>query len=558
MERGAAMRLVHGLRFDNLRGDISGGLTAGVVAFPLALAFGVASGAGPMAGLYGAIFVGFFAALFGGTPSQVSGPTGPMTVVMAVVVTRFADDPALAFTVVVIAGLLQILFGALRLGGYVTLVPMTIVSGFMSGIGCIIIILQIAPILGQPIPGGGTVGVLKALPEIVRGVRWDAALVGALALAVVLFTPKRIGRVAPPPLIAVVFGTLLVHFGLPSVPVLGDIPTGFPDPQTPRLSWNALPDMVSSALVLALVGSVDSLLVSLIADNITRTHHDSNRELIGQGIGNALAGLFGGLPGTGATMRTVVNLRSGGRTPISGMLHALFLLAVVLGLGPLAGRIPHAVLAGVLIKVGVDIIDWNFLKRVPTAPRPTVALMGTTLLLTVFVDLIVAVATGTIAASLLFVKRMSELQLESIRAHDGVAGEIPLSEAEQAVLSRHPRDILLYHMSGPMSFGAAQGMARRVTAQGGCKVLVIDLTDVPFVDASASLAIEDIVHRARDQGVHALLAGVHPNVEKILTRIGVMKTIPAEARAGSRIEALRRAAALCGDGAAKASARSQA
>lgn len=549
------MQFVHGLHFNNLKGDIYGGITSGVVALPLALAFGVASGAGPMAGIYGAIFVGFFAALFGGTPAQVSGPTGPMTVVMALVITRYAADPAIAFTVVIMGGLLQIGFGALRLGSYITLVPMTIVSGFMSGIGCIIILLQIGPILGQPIPEGGTIGVLLALPNLVSGIHWDAALIGALALAIVLFTPKRVTLILPSPLIALVAGTLLVWLALPGVPVLGDIPIGFPEPQLPKFTWEFLPEMVSSAMVLALLASIDSLLTSLIADNITRTHHDPNRELIGQGIGNTLAGLFGAVPGAGATMRTVMNVRTGGSTPLSGMLHAVFLLAVVLGLGPLAGRIPHAVLAGILIMVGVDIIDWNFLRRVTTAPRPTVVLMGMTLLLTVFVDLIVAVAAGTIAASLLFVKRMADLQLQSIRAHDGVAGEIPLTAEEQAVLSRHPREILLYHMSGPMSFGAAQGMTRRLVAHGTCKVLVVDITDVPFVDASASLAIEDIVNRTRAQGVHILLAGLHPNVEKILARIGVLKTIPADCRAGNRLGALQKAAALCETAMATAPAR---
>jgi len=546
------MRLVHGLHFGNLKGDLFGGLTAGIVALPLALAFGVASGAGPVAGLYGAIVVGFFAALFGGTPTQVSGPTGPMTVVMAVVIATYADEPAIAFTVVVLGGLVQILFGVFRLGSYITLVPMTIVSGFMSGIGCIIILLQIGPVLGHPIPEGGTVGAMLALPEILRAVHWDAALVGALTLAIVLFMPTRLTMILPAPLVALVAGTLLVWFLLPGVPVLGDIPIGLPEIRLPTLRWEILPDVASAAMVLALLGSIDSLLTSLIADNVTRTHHDSNRELIGQGIGNTLAGLFGAIPGAGATMRTVINIRTGGATPISGMAHALLLLAIVLGLGPLAGRIPHAVLAGILIKVGIDIIDWNFLRRVRTAPRPTVVLMGMTLLLTVFVDLIVAVAAGTIAASLLFVKRMSDLQLESIRAHDGVKGEIPLSDAEKALLSRFPRDILLYHMSGPMSFGAGQGMTRRVVADGTCKVLVVDLTDVPFVDATASLAIEDIVQRTRAQGVQVLLAGIHANVERILERIGVLKTIPAECRPGNRLAALTQAVAWCEEAAAKA------
>lgn len=363
------MKLFHGLHFGNLRGDIYGGLTAAVVALPLALAFGVASGAGPVAGLYGAIFVGFFAALFGGTPAQVSGPTGPMTVVMAGVITQYGHEPALAFTVVMLAGVFQILFGIFKLGRYVNLVPFPVISGFMSGIGCIIIILQLAPLLGHATPGGGPVAVLASLPGLVRTPHADAAIVGLITLAIVCFTPNRINRILPSPLTALVVGTVLVLVLLPGVPVLGPIPTGLPDPHLPTLTPEAVPGVVKSALVLALLGSIDSLLTSLIADNVTQTYHDSDRELIGQGIGNAIAGAFGAIPGAGATMRTVINVRTGGRTPLSGALHATVLLAIVLGLGRLAQHIPHAVLAGILIKVGIDIIDWPYLKRIREAPR---------------------------------------------------------------------------------------------------------------------------------------------------------------------------------------------
>jgi SulP family sulfate permease len=301
---------------------------------PLALAFGVASGAGPMAGLYGAIFVGFFAALFRGPPSQISGPTGPRTLVMALVVTQYAHEPALAFTVVMIGGCFKILFGTLRFGGYIALMPFPVVSGFMSGIGCIIIILQIAPLLGQAIPGGGTIGAVQALPSILSNIHWDAALVGGATLVIVILTPGKITRIMPAALIASVIGTVAVTLAFPGFPVLGAIPTGLPGPQLPTLSWESLPDMVSSALILALLGSVDSLLTSLVADSITQTHHKSDRE---QGIGNVVAGLFGAIPGAGATMRPMVNVRAGGATPISSVLHAIVLLAVVLGLGALCG-----------------------------------------------------------------------------------------------------------------------------------------------------------------------------------------------------------------------------
>ena len=288
------------------------------MALPLALAFGVASGAGPVAGLYGAIFVGFFAALFGGTPAQVSGPTGPMTVVMAGVITQYGHEPAMAFTVVMLAGVFQILFGVFKLGRYISLVPFPVISGFMSGIGCIIIILQIAPLIGHETAGGGPLLALAGLPDRLVAPGRDATIVGLLALAIVYLTPKRIDQIMPAPLVALVAGTLLVLFLFPGAPVLGEIPTGSPDPQLPKFALEAVPGIVQSALVLALLGSIDSLLTSLIADNVTQSHHDSDRELIGQGIGNTIAGAFGAIPGAGATMRTVINVRTGGRTPISG------------------------------------------------------------------------------------------------------------------------------------------------------------------------------------------------------------------------------------------------
>ena len=363
------MQIVHGWRFNNIRGDIYGGVTAAVVALPLALAFGVASGAGPIAGIYGAIAVGFFAAVFGGTPAQVSGPTGPMTVVMAAIVIQYQHDPALAFTVVMLGGLFQILFGVFRIGHFIDMMPFPVISGFMTGIGCIIIILQIAPLFGHDLPAGGTLGALIALPDTVSTPNIDALFVGLVCFAIAAFTPARIGRILPPPLIALFVGTGLVYVLLPAAPILGNVPTGLPVIKLPALALESLPHMIGSALVLAVLGSLDSLLTSLIADNVTRTHHKSDRELVAQGIGNMVSGLIGGLPGAGATMRTVVNVRAGGRTPISGALHAVVLLAIVLGMAPLAAHIPNAVLAGILFKVGIDIIDWDYLKRIRRAPK---------------------------------------------------------------------------------------------------------------------------------------------------------------------------------------------
>ncbi len=537
------MRLIHGLHFNNLRGDIYGGLTAAVVALPLALAFGVASGAGPVAGLYGAIFVGLFAALFGGTPAQVSGPTGPMTVVMAGIITQYAHEPALAFTVVMMGGLFQVLFGVFKLGRYISLMPFPVISGFMTGIGCIIIILEIAPLFGHLTPPGGVLAVVLALPDLVAAPQWQALAVGILSLGVVYLMPARLAHLLPPPLAALVVGTVVVAFVLPGAPVLGDIPTGFPDPGLPQFEVAVIPDMVQSALVLALLGSIDSLLTSLVADNVTQTHHESDRELIGQGIGNMIAGAFGAIPGAGATMRTVVNVRAGGRTPISGALHAVVLLAVVLGIGGLAERIPHAVLAGILLKVGVDIIDWGYIRRMHRAPKAGVFFMVVVLLLTVFVDLITAVGVGIVLASLLFVKRMSDLQIASMKTITGHSDETPLSDEESALIEAGHGRIIMFHLSGPISFGAAKGLARRLGAADEYGVLVLDLTDVPMIDSSASLAVEDAVRQAHDRDKPVYLVGVGPAIERVLRQLGVIDMIGEDHRYGTRVEALRHAVA---------------
>jgi SulP family sulfate permease len=299
---------------------------------------------------------------------------------------------------------------------------------------------------------------------------------------------------------------------------------------------------VTAALILALLGSIDSLLTSLIADSVTRTYHESDRELIGQGIGNAIAGLFGAIPGAGATMRTVVNVRAGGRTPISGALHAVVLLAIVLGLAGLASHIPHAVLAGILVKVGVDIIDWGYIRLVPRAPRAGVFFMVTVLLLTVFVDLITAVAVGIVLASLLFVKRMSDLQIENIQMITADSPDPPLSAEETAVLSQGGARTVLCRLGGPFSFGVARGMARRLGAADEYDALVLDLSDVPMVDSSAGLSIGDVVQQAVSRGKPVYIVGMRPRVRTVLDRLGVMRLLPPQHVEMDRLSALRAAA----------------
>jgi len=537
------MQLVHGLRLDNLRGDLYGGLTAAVVALPLALAFGVASGAGPVAGLYGAIFVGFFAALFGGTPAQISGPTGPMTVVMAAVITQYAGQPALAFTVVLMGGALQILFGVLRLGRYVNLMPYPVISGFMSGIGCIIILLQLPPLIGVAAPAGGPLAVLEALPGILAQPQAHASVLGLLSLAVVFLLPRHWNRILPAPLVALLLGTFLAVTLLPDASRIGHIPTGLPQVQLPTFELPLLADMLKSALVLAVLGSIDSLLTSLVADSITQTYHDSDRELLGQGIGNMIAGLFGAIPGAGATMRSVVNVRAGGLTPLSGMLHALVLLAIVLGLGGLAESIPHAVLAGILLKVGIDIIDWDYLRRAPTAPRAGLVIMAVVLLLTVLVDLITAVAVGVVLASLLLVKRMADLQSAGVRALVEPSEGSGLTREESEALQASGGQVLLFQLKGPLSFASAKSIARQLSSYQRFRVLVLDLSEVPFIDSSTGLAIEGMLDNGRARGQTVLVAGLQPGVTRVLHQLGALRKLPPEARYESRHQALQRALA---------------
>jgi len=527
------------LTTQNLRGDIFGGATAAIIALPLALAFGVTSGMGPIAGLYGAICVGLFAALFGGTNAQISGPTGPMTVVAAIVFTQFAGQPAIAFTVVMLAGLFQVLFGYLRIGRYINLMPYPVISGFMTGIGCIIIILQLEPLLGH-VAQSKIVNALTALPADLQTLHWHATGLGLLSLAICFWLPKKVARVLPSPLLALVVCTVLAVF-IADVPKLGAVPSGLPTLQVPRFEFAQLSYMLVSAAILAALGSIDSLLTSLVADNMSRSFHDSDKELIGQGLGNLVAGFAGGLPGAGATVRTLANIKAGGRTPLSGVLHALVLLVIVLGLGPVVSFVPHAALAGILLKVGIDVIDWRFIKRWHRAPRTDLVLMLVVLVLTVFVDVITAVGVGIVMASLVFVKEMADMQVQSIRTVLDDVGEDLLTPEETALFRQCKGRAAILHLSGAMSFGAANEMMRRIVAVRPVEVLIIDLTGVPSIDGSAALTLEEIMQRAADANQHVYIAGMQLGVARVLSRLGALDEVREATRFAQRIDAIRAA-----------------
>lgn len=529
---------MYNLNTSNLRGDIMGGITTGIVALPLALAFGEASGAGPMAGLYGAIIVGFLASLFGGTGSNISGPTGPMVVVFAGVYTTLGGNPELVFTAVVLAGLFQIGFGLLKIGHLIRLVPYPVVSGFMSGIGVIIIALQLARLFGHEPEGGGTIPALVSVPGAIIDPNWLALGIGVMTLAIVFSWPAKLGKYLPAPLAALVVATVLstVFVG---APILGDVPSGLPTFIMPTYDQDAFLIIVEAAFLLALLGAIDSLLTSLVADNMTRTRHNSSQELIGQGIGNTVAGLFGGVPGAGATMRTVVNIRSGGQFKISGMLHGLVLLSVALVFAPFASLIPHAALAGILFKVGYDIIDWSYLKRAHRGPRWDLALMGIVLGLTVFVDLITAVAVGVVLAALAFIKQLSESQLEKLNLSDDKIG----NAEERAILARSNGAVTLFDFGGPLSFGASANLGHvvRERSTGAVQVLILDFTRVPFLDLSAAKAVETIVSDADNSGKLVYFAGVTEEVNDVLHGLDVAQLITDDHWFENRADALEEA-----------------
>ncbi len=506
-------------------------MTAAIIALPLALAFGIASGAGPVAGLYGAIVLGFFAAIFGGTATQISGPTGPMTVVMTAMISdllaRYPEQGlAIAFTVVMLGGFLQILLGWLRLGRFIIMVPYPVISGFMTGIGLIIILLQIGPFLGfESAPG--VIQAVVAIPEQLTRLNMSALLLGLATLATLFAWRGRLNRLLPSPLLVLVAGTLGLHFLAPGADVarIGEIPSALPHLVLPAFEVDILKEMLVNAVMLAVLGSIDSLLTSLVADNVTNTQHDSDRELIGQGIGNALSGLFGGLPGAGATMRTMVNIRAGGDAPLSGVLHALILLGIVLGLGGYFEAIPIPLLAGLLLKVGIDIIDWPFLRRIHRLPGFAVFLMLLVLTLTVFVDLITAVVIGIFIKNLVTLDQLTTLQLDGVVLSNGRDhhGELPADEESE--LQRFDGKVVLLRIKGPLSYGVSRALTGHLNRFSQFDGAIVDLKAASLVGLSTTMLIEDFVRAARARGVPVYLVGLSTRNKAELTRLGLLDLV---------------------------------
>jgi SulP family sulfate permease len=548
------MTLTNSIRFNNLRGDLFGGVTTAVVSLPLALAFGVASGVGPIGGLYGAICVGFFAALFGGTPTLISEPTGPMTVVMTAIVAGLtANNPenglAMAFTVVMLAGIFQIIFGIFKLGKYITLMPYSVISGFMSGIGVILIILQIAPFLGQAAPKGGVLGTVIAIPQLLTNMNLPESILGGLTLAIIIFMPKKLASIVPPQLVALIVGTVISLTIFQGVDIrrivdVGQIPVGLPELRAPIFTPGQLTTMLVDGVMLGMLGCIDTLLTAVVADSLTRTEHKSDKELIGQGIGNIVSGLCGGLPGAGATMGTVVNIQTGAKSALSGLTRAVVLLVVVLGAARLTEPIPMAVLAGIALKVGLDILDWSFLKRSHKVSIKGSLIMYGVLLLTVFVDLIVAVGVGVFIANILTIERLSSLQSQEVKLITDTDDDARLTSEQKQLLDLGQGHIMLFYLSGPMIFGLSKAIAREHNAMKGADALVIDLSDVPLMGVTASLAIENMIRDSYDKGIQIYIVGASDAVQRRLKRLGLLDLITPDYFVSDRTAALHQALSL--------------
>ena len=529
---------------NNIKGDVFGGITAGIVALPLALAFGIqafsgidspeASSMGALAGLVGATLLGFFAALFGGTHSQISGPTGPMTVITASIVSgAWASSQGNISAVIlsmslagIFCGLFQVIFGLIRIGKYVRYIPYPVLSGFMSGIGVIIILQQIYPIIGKKSPASTLDMIINFPAALADGVSVIALALGLACISLIVLVPKVTKKV-PATLVALIAVTVVSLFtNLDSSLTIGNIPAGLPMPfftkvQLDGIDWaSVLEASLVPGLTLAGLGSIDTLLTSVVADNITKTKHNSNQELIGQGIGNAVAGLFCGLAGAGATMCTVVNVKSGGRTQISGMIHAVLLLAILLGLGSLVKYVPLSVLAGILITVGWGIIDFRGFKDILRIPKSDAFVMMVVFLMTVFVDLLTAVGIGMVIACVLFMKRAGDLveNSYSAKALDTFDKESPW-EDEKDIPEEIRNRIYIERLDGPIFFGSITGFQRVMhDIPTNLKIVIIRMRRVPFMDQSGVYAMETAIKDLQAQGIKVLMTIIQPQPRYMLEK----------------------------------------
>ena len=525
-------------KFPGLRGDIFGGMTAAVVALPLSLAFGVASGLGAIEGLYSAVVVGMLAALLGGSKTQISGPTAPLSVAMAVVFVDYADGELnKALAIVAMAGIIQVLLGALRLGTFVAYTPYAVVSGFTSAVGLIIIIVQVLPFFGTEVALGGALKSLREWPDAVTNVDPGALTLGLITLAVCIFWPGRLQRFLPPSVAALIIGTLVGVLWLSDAPTIGEVPTGLPDLMVPELSFGDLGSALPAAVTIALLGSINSLLTARVADSLTRQNHDPSRELMGAGVANVVVAFIGGVPGAGATSCTVANVKAGGRSRVSGVLCATILAALVLGLGRYVDAIPHAVLAGILIKIGFNIIDWRYLAHIHRVPKENVVVLALTLALSIVSDLVIAVAVGLVMAALTGARQVERLELDKVistplldmtfladpEAEDDAGFDLDSDDDPFAAR------VGLLSLRGSFTAASSTRLFKTINHDmNEHEVVIFDFTDTVHVDDSAALAIGQLADTARDADTQCIVLGMSGMTDTSVHALNVLREIPEE------------------------------
>lgn len=465
-----------------------------------------------------------------------------MTAVLTSMMAKYPETGmAMSFTVVMMAGAFQILLGTLKLGKYVTLMPYSVISGFMSGIGVILIILQLSPLLGHSAPSGGVLGTISALPDTLLNVNFSELFLGILTLLVLFFFPKKFRKYVPAQLVALVAVTVLsiLIFDIEDIRRIGEIPAGLPSLVIPHFNAEMFTTMVVDALVLGTLGCIDTLLTAVIGDSLTRKEHDSDKELRGQGLANMISGLFGALPGAGATMGTVTNIQVGARSPVSGIVRALVLALVVLVAGGLTEPIPMAVLAGIAVYVGINILDWSFIQRAHKVSLPGMSVMYGVMFLTVFVDLIVAVGLGVFISNIIIIEQLSREQARKVKAISDADEDVPLTKKERKILDKANGQVLFFYLSGPMIFSVSKAISRQHSSISDYQVMILDLTDVPMIDVTVGLALENAVKDANDARCVVLLVCPHKQTTQQLEKCHVLDLIPDANNYSSREQALQ-------------------
>ena len=506
--------------FEHLKGDLTGGLTAAVVALPLALAFAVASGVEPKAGLYTAIVAGTLASLFGGSSVQITGPTGAMAVVLVGIVAKYGIEKV--WIAGVMAGIIQIALGVAKMGQLVKFIPYPVTAGFTNGIAVIIFCGQLNNFLGLELKRSEHF--LPALWDTlihIGAFNWAAIAIASVVISTKLLLPK-ITTVVPGSLVGLILATSIASYFQLDVPTIGEIPRALPLPHgIPH--WNdprLLRELINPALALAALGSIESLLSAVVADGMTVSEkHDSNQELIGQGIANLVVPFFGGIPATGAIARTAVNVRAGGKTKLSGIIHGVALAVIIMSLAPLAAKVPLAALAGILMVVSLRMVEWEAIGLLMRSTYADLSVMLLTWGVTICFDLVLAVEIGLIAAGALFIKRMSDLNLARIPDVEAFPAGVPLELG---------KEIAVYRVDGPVFFGAAERFATFLRDEPEVKHLILRMRFVPIMDTTGLVALEDIYRDLKRHSCHLILTGLQPEVEQLLDRTGLLDEIGRE------------------------------